>query len=423
MKRSLLWPASGAAVALALVLTGCGEAASGSNAGSSDPDSGSTTIDDSIGSQFSGGTAGEADSSATPITIGMINQEGGQVSNPEASAAVQAAFDYINAEQGGIGGRPLELTVCKVTSSEEEAQQCAQQFLNDDSISVVLQGGLNVGSNAVHATLDGAKPDLVTIANPGTDTTAENTFVVNPSVIAGLPAAAQYASDKGYESLGIVVSDNPGDIAISQVAQGIFEGFGLTTKVTTFPAGSTDLTSAFTAAVGGEPDALAPLLVTSSGCIAAAKALDSIGTDIPVLASSLCATENVRDGYGDFPEWDYGATFLSLFAPDDTGQLDFYRAVMAEYAGDDAVLGVNAPPSFGSAFVLAKALNSIEGDITPESISTALANYSDGVLLGAPTVDFGSVPNMPTLSGLSFRYYVYEGNDEWSATDWQNVGG
>jgi branched-chain amino acid transport system substrate-binding protein len=423
MKHSVVRPVLGASAALTLLLAGCGEAATdtGSSASSS---SAPTEIDNDLGAEFSGGTAGEAaDDSATPFTIGMINQEGGQVSNPEASAAVQAAFDYINAEQGGIGGRPLELTVCKITSSEEEAQQCAQQFLNDDSISVVLQGGLNVGSNAVHATLDGAKPDLVTIANPGTDTTAENTFVVNPSVIAGLPAAAQYASDKGYESLGIVVSDNPGDIAISQVAQGIFEGFGLTSKVTTFPAGSTDLTSAFTAAVGGQPDALAPLLVTSSGCIAAAKALDSTGTDIPVLASSLCATENVRDGYGDFPEWDYGATFLSLFAPDDTGQLDFYRAVMAEYAGDDAVLGVNAPPSFGSAFVLAKALNSIEGDITPESISTALAGYSDGVLLGAPSVDFGSVPNMPTLSGLTFRYYVYEGNDEWSATDWQNVGG
>ena len=421
MKRSFLRPASGGLVALAMLLTGCGEAASDVNGASSGAET--KSIDAKIGTQFSGGKPGKADGSATTINVGMISQEGGQVSDPEASAAVQAAFDYINAERSGVGGHPLKLTVCKVTSSEEEAQQCAQQFLNDDSISVVLQGGLNVGSNAVHTTLDGAKPDLVSIANPGSDTTADNTFVVNPSVVAGLPAAAQYAKDKGYTSVGLIVSDNPGDLAISQVAQGIFKSFGIDSKATTYPAGSTDLTAAYTAAVSRKPDALVPLLVTSSACIASAKALDSLGANVPVLASSLCATENVKKGFGDFPKWDYGATFLSLFAPDETGQVDFYRAVMAKYAGSNAELGLNAPPSFGSAFVLAKVLNGISGDITPQTVSTAIKGYTDGVLLATPTVAFGSVPNMPTLSGLDFRYYVYEGNNKWSQTVWEKVGG
>lgn len=423
MKRTTLIPALSMTTALALLLSGCGESASGTG-GSTSSSSGSTSassaqIDATIGTTFSGGKPGAA--SGSPIKVGMINQEGGQVSNPESSAAVKAAFDYINAEQGGIGGRPLELEVCRVTSSEEEAQQCAQQFLNEDDISVILQGGLNVGSNAVHQTLAGAKPDVVTLANPGTDTTAENTYAVNPSVLAALPGFATYATKLGYKNLGIIVDDNPGNLGISQAAQSVFEGAGLTSTVTTFPAGSTDLTSAFTAAIGNKPDAISPIIVSTSGCVAAAKAVQTVGATTPVLGSGLCATQDIKDALGDFPEWSFEATVLSLFAPDDTGQVDFYRAVMNKYIGADAQLGISAPAAFGAAFLLAKTLNKVGPDaITPDSVSTALKAYTDGVLLGTPKVAFGSVANSPALSGIADRFYTYA-DGAWKSTDWQSL--
>ena len=58
MKRTIVRPAFGAAAALTLLLTGCGEAASnsgsssGSGAGSSS--AASTTIDNALGAKFSG---------------------------------------------------------------------------------------------------------------------------------------------------------------------------------------------------------------------------------------------------------------------------------------------------------------------------------------------------------------------------------
>lgn len=423
MKRTIVRPAFGAAAALTLLLTGCGEAASGSGSGAASSSSASTTIDNALGAKFSGGTAGKAaGGSATPITVGMINQEGGQVSDPEGSVAVKAAFDYINAQQGGIGGHPLKLDLCKVAGSEEEAQQCAQKFLNDSAVQVVMQGGLNVGADAVHTTLAGAKPDVVIQANPGADATAANTFAVNPSVLAALPGIANYAKSKSYKTVAIVVDDNPGDLAITQVAQGLFQGAGITTKVTTFPAGSTDLTSAYTAAAAGKPDAITPLVVTTSGCIASAKALQSIGSSIPVVGSTLCATEDIAKGLGDFPKWAYESPILSLFAKDDTGQVAFYKAVMAKYAGSNPTLGINAPFSFGAAFLLADVLNKIGPDaITPAAISAGLKAYTGGVLLYTLKVAFGSVPTMPALSGVADRIYTYEGNGNWSATGWQSL--
>jgi branched-chain amino acid transport system substrate-binding protein len=100
----------------------------------------------------------------------------------------------------------------------------------------------------------------------------------------------------------------------------------------------------------------------------------------------------------------------------------FYKAVMAKYAGADPQLGIDAPSAFGSAFVLAKVLNGVGADkITPSSVAAGLKAYTDGVLLGTPKVAFGSVQGMPTLSGLTDRFYAYTGNGKWTATDWQTL--
>ncbi len=410
-------------VILTTLLTGCGESATGAGtATGAAPSSSAVAIDSAIGLQFSGGKAGAADSAATPIKIGLINQEGGQVSDPEGSIAVKAAFDYINAEMGGIGGHPLQLDLCKVTSSEEEAQQCAQRFLNDKDVSVVMQGGLNVGANAVHETIGGAKPTVIIMANPGSDQTAKNAYAVNPSVVAALPGSATFIASKGLKTVGVVTNDNPGNLAIAQVSEKVFSAFGLTTKVTTFPAGSTDLTSAFTAGLADKPEVINPLVVTTPECIAAAKALEALGSTTPAIGAGLCATEDIRKGLGDFPKWSFEHTVLSLFAEDSTGQVAFYRAVMGKYAGADAQLGINAPASFGAAFLLANALNSVGADkITPDTVAGAVKAYTGGVLLGTPKVAFGSVKDSPTLSGTADRFYTYLGDGKWEIGDWQNL--
>lgn len=399
------------AAALALTLAGC------STAGGSTPTSSDATIDNSIGKQFSGGTPGSK-ASKEPITIGLVNQEGGTVSDPEVSAAVKAAFDYINAEQGGVDGHPLTMQLCKITSSDEEAQQCAQQFLNDSKINVIMQGGLNTGSDAVHQVINGAKPTVITLANPGSDATAKNAYAVNPSVIAALPGIAGYSKQHHYETLSIITDSNPGNTYIAQLANQIFTGAGFKTKVTTFPAGSTDLTGPFTAATIDKPDALVPIIVSSAGCIAMGTALKSIGNTTPVMAAGLCASDELKKALGDFPEWNYGSTNLLPYAPDKTGQYAFYQAVMHKYAGADASLGLGAPGAFGAAFFVAKSLNSLKGaPVTAASAASAFKSYTDGIVIGVPKVAFGSVPNMPTLSGVAQLFYTYKGG-KWTNSGW-----
>jgi len=81
-----------------------------------------------------------------PIRIGMINQENTPLGSfPELRLGAQAAVDFINAELGGVDGRPVELVPCITTFSVEKSRSCAQELVakNVD----VVTGGIDITSN------------------------------------------------------------------------------------------------------------------------------------------------------------------------------------------------------------------------------------------------------------------------------------
>src|SRR5688572_29701940 len=67
--------------------------------------------------------------SGEPIVIGFINGEGSGVATDAQAAdvreATEAAVKYINAELGGLGGRPIKLEICITNSSPESSAGCA----------------------------------------------------------------------------------------------------------------------------------------------------------------------------------------------------------------------------------------------------------------------------------------------------------
>ena len=80
---------------------------------------------------YVGGPGGAA--SGDPIRIGYINQDGGSiVVSSTHDDGVDFAVQFINEQAGGIGGRPIEIVQCFIANTEEEGQQCGQQFANDD---------------------------------------------------------------------------------------------------------------------------------------------------------------------------------------------------------------------------------------------------------------------------------------------------
>ena len=84
--------------------------------------------------------SGPADESLEPVVVGVINMDEGTPSYPDVSAGIDAAAALVNAELGGIQGRPVEIRHCNVGVDQASNQQCAQEFANDDSINVVIDG-------------------------------------------------------------------------------------------------------------------------------------------------------------------------------------------------------------------------------------------------------------------------------------------
>ena len=123
-----------AAFSFALVAAACGGSSDGGDDGGGD-DTADTTAEAEEATDDEGGEeeameeeameeeameeeggeeAPSGEATGEPILIGIQNPEGDpNGSFPEYSAAALAAAEYINTELGGLGGRPIELELCK----------------------------------------------------------------------------------------------------------------------------------------------------------------------------------------------------------------------------------------------------------------------------------------------------------------------
>src|ERR1700683_5328718 len=107
--KPLRWLGVAAAALLTLTAAACSSSgSSGSSGSSSTPTSGSSAT--AAASTFSFGTAKKA--TGTPYVFGMINDETGAVTFPEARQGAIAAVNYVNNYLNGINGHPIQIDAC-----------------------------------------------------------------------------------------------------------------------------------------------------------------------------------------------------------------------------------------------------------------------------------------------------------------------
>ena len=125
------------------------------------------------------GGEGAADDSLPPIKIGYYNQQGGAVAvSTTNEIGIDTAVEYINTHAGGIGGHPLEVVKCFIANTEEEAQQCGNDFANDDEIVAIVAGPNFTGTESFYAALAGSKPVVAGVSVSPADTVAENAAIL-----------------------------------------------------------------------------------------------------------------------------------------------------------------------------------------------------------------------------------------------------
>jgi len=262
--------------------------------------------------QYTGGKAAKA--AGTPYKIGYVNVDS---YIPASTVGARAAVAYINAELGGVGGRPIELESCAVTAPED-ASKCGAQFANDSSISLVIVGALTVGNKELYDAVGGKKAILIGTALSSEDfvtTQGVGYSAGSPGVLMGM---AKFAVEQlKAKTASVILPDGPtGRAAVQQLLMPIFNAAGVKVKsVFINPAATTpDLTTALQASGAATSDALITAFPPAN-CISLYDAAKSLGIKPKVITTDQCSDTAVREhlkSVGDpslVPEGWYYANF------------------------------------------------------------------------------------------------------------------
>ncbi|BAN02141.1 ABC transporter substrate-binding protein [Ilumatobacter coccineus] len=157
--------------------------------------------------------SGEA--TGEPIKIGVQNPEGDpNGSFPEASLGIQAAADYVNAELGGIGGRPIEIELCKSVISPDDSQRCANELAASEVEMVIST--INFFGNFYEIFKGSDIPVIVTTPVTIADFTTEGAFAIGSGCLGAHTGLVEFATnqieefeDITVERVGIPWADTP----------------------------------------------------------------------------------------------------------------------------------------------------------------------------------------------------------------------
>lgn len=376
--RRRAWRWAAGLLALTILAAGCSEPEPAPEAASTEPEASSST-------DCSGDALLECARESTiadlvpdepvaatgePIALGMINQENTPAGSfPELSQATQAAVAFINAQLGGVDGRPLEVTVCNTEFSTEGSTACGQQFA-EAGVPAVL-GGIDVFGNANDVLDDNGIPFIGGIPVSTQSMQSPFSFQWSGGTWGAAVAFAEYsATELDIGSAAIVYGDFGSITEGAEYGRSVLEGHGVETQMVPFPITATDVTSPLQAAAATDPDALF-ILAADTSCKPALEGAKALGIEAHIFLTGACAAPTIID------EVDVDASNGAYFnventlSSDDT-DFNLYAAVVEEYGNGLDPVGAGTV-SFRSLMNLYSVLRELGADgISSEAIIDAL---------------------------------------------------
>lgn len=345
--------------------------------------------------------------SGEPIRIGVQNLEGDpNGSFPEYSLGVQAAADYINAELGGLGGREIEIELCKSIVSPDDSQRCANE-LSASGVDMAIST-LNFFGN--HFAIYQGSDIPVIVGTPITlaDFTSEGVYSIGAGggclgVHTGL---IQIATGEIEELEGITVNKvgvpwadtPPGVVCYNDLEAKPLDVINGTTPGDSARAGekpdltyigvpiapaTPDVTPQATEVLGFEPDVIV-FSAQGADCWNFVDALGRLGwtpDQIPLVLSGACLDFDAMEAAGDLAVGIYlTSTENGILTPTEglEGQhLDnasTYQTKAPEYGmPEDLVFTGFGGQGFSAMMNIWETAERIDGEVTGESISAAFA--------------------------------------------------
>lgn len=363
----------------------------------------------------------EADFSLEPIRIGMINQEDTPAGSfPELRFAADAAINWINAELGGVGGRPIELFPCVSEFSVESSQACAQELVLDEVVALV--GGIDVlMQGALPVLQQNGIPIVGGIPAGLAEQQSEIAFAFSGGGAAGLAAFMAHAAEQGYERAFLAYGEfDSFQVAAEDYAAVVGEDLGLDVRLRAFPIFGADFTSVLNDAKTFDADAVI-ISAADSACVPVMESFRELGFEGTLYLVGACAAEEIIDAAIASDNAQAGVVFSSEGPPDrDNVEGNIFDRVSTTYNNGDAQAAGTV--GFRGMMNLYGILDQLGPDgITSQAIIEALqASVDRDSFWGHPyTCDGNQVPGLPSLCAPQQTLFNMDaGNDITFISDW-----
>ncbi len=397
----------------ALTLAACSSSPSSSSA-----QAGSKS---SSASSSSASALGNKTASGTPIQLGFINENAGSIITfPEATAAAQAAVDYINNNLGGVDGHPIHLDSCVTDGTPSSSESCAQQMVADHVVGVF--GGVDLNMDAWYSTLNSANiPVVGGVPLTPADYVAKDAYNYFGGDVTATASTGLYVHEFMPKVKSVSILTTSTNAAASTIAEikNPLQHWGVSVKVVDASATQNDWTAPY---ISAESSQAIILLPTDQNCISTAQAQASQHSHVPVVTVSTCFNSSVlKATNGEMNGWVESSQTMSN--PQGTSaDAKIFQAVMAKYA-PTSILNGFAPVTFENIMTTYQSVLEPLGfaNVTPTNIEKQITRPAGGkVFLGTTYKCPGAAP-YPAICNTQARFYKIEGNNVTSPTPVVNV--
>jgi branched-chain amino acid transport system substrate-binding protein len=365
------WLCAAALAVIGLAAAGC------SSSSSSPPSSGGTSA---AASSAVFGTPKKA--TGTPYVFGMINDETGAVTFPEARQGSIAAVDYVNNYLDGINGHPIVIDECTGDGTPATAARCANQLVADHPLAIL--GAADVGAPASipiyqHANL----AYLGGIPFTPVPETAPNSIQFWSVSVGDNAAAAVYAGKTlGIKSVALVYFSNAqGESILPQITP-VFKAAGVTT-VKDIPLSPTSPDPSPQAALVESSGAELAYVDVPNGCGNVLKALKSVGFSGKLMGIDPCSAPPVIASAAGGANGMYIASPFVLQSGS-SAQAKLFMAAMKKWAAPGTLIDSISTAGFATVMNVQQVLSTIPGTPTTKTILAAFKTGTHPNFLSHP---------------------------------------
>ncbi|OHV55575.1 branched-chain amino acid ABC transporter substrate-binding protein [Pseudofrankia sp. BMG5.36] len=340
------------------------------------------------------GSAGSADvlgpiakATGAPVKIGVITDGPSPTADhTNDNKVAEATAKYLNEHKAGIGGRPIEITICETLGDLSKASDCGNQMV-EKGVSAVLIGTSGVVESAWKPLNDAKIPVMLYGSSDPGLLASPTTFVLGNPTFPIIDLPIQVAKDKGNKKVTAVVIDVPAALHSAQdIAPPLFQKAGIGYELVRVAPGTADMTPQMQQIVSNKSDEVF-IIGNDSFCISAMNGLKSVGFTGTISAISQCITDSTRKSVPGATLKDMVISATVPIGPD-SPSMQLYTKVAETYGKDIDLSFQDGMIMFTIMSGFQAATQGITGDITPATITSAIKGMKETELPGGGGIKF-----------------------------------